>query len=463
MTEAKKTGIKRLRVCLIALNSAWYQSNFALYYLRNCLQGLPLSARILEFTTSEPLTDVLQGIVLQKPDLLCFSAYIWNRSYLQNLLPELKKLLPRARLVLGGPEAGEGVFGLGAEDYLVQGPGEGAFRKLAESGFELPGGVYAEPAPLLKDLPFPYLAKDKPALRDKLVYYESSRGCPFRCVYCLSARDERNELRFDVSLPGELTKLHSELDHLVALQARTLKFIDRSFNIHPRLAREIWQHALSYATACEFHFEIYPDLLCEEDLRLLERAPAGRIRLEIGIQTVNPAISRNCHRKSDWKKAKPMLQALRERTQACIHADLLAGLPGETYRSILHSLDELAECFPHELQLGLLKILPATPMQEIARQRNYRWMEQPPYQILCSDKLSFAQVSKLYDLSRIINLYWNKQEFPELWKGLIQSGHKASQLFLRLLEYHLRHGLQLHSISRLHRAEVVSACFTALA
>lgn len=459
MKEHFRAATRRPRVCLIALNSAWYQSNLALYYLRNSLRGLPFSTRILEFTTSEPVTDVLKGIVLQKPDLLCFSAYIWNRDYLQHLLPELKKLLPRARMVLGGPEAGAGVFGLGADDYVVEGPGEGAFRKLAESGFDLPGGVYSEPAPPLQDIPFPYLAKDKPALRDKLVYYESSRGCPFHCVYCLSASDERNERRFDVSLPREVKKLYSELDRLVALQPRTIKFVDRSFNIHPRLAREIWQHAISYGSACEFHFEIYPDLLCEEDIRLLESAPAGRIRFETGIQTVNSAVSANCQRKSDWNKAKPMLQALRERTQVCLHADLLAGLPGETYRSLLHSLDELAECFPHEIQLGLLKILPHTPMQDIARQRAYSWMDQPPYQILSSDKLSFDQVARLYDLSRIINLYWNKQEFPSLWKGLLHSGHRASQLFLRLLGYHYRHGLQLHSISRQHRAEVVSACF----
>ncbi len=446
-------------LCLVAVNSAWYQSNPALYYLRGTLRGLPYKVRILDFTNSEPIGDVLASIYRCKPAVLCFSVYVWNRSFLQALIPGLRKLLPEVRIVLGGPEASPEGFGLDSADYVIKGPGEGAFRLLAESGFTLPGGVYTALAPQLRDLPFPYRMADKPALQDRLIYYETSRGCPFRCVYCLSANDLRNETRFDPANAADRRRLYRELDKLVALQPRTLKFVDRSFNIHPRLARLIWDYAIRRELPCEFHFEIYPDLLTEEDIILLEKVPPGRIRFEIGIQTVNPAVSRNCRRNSNWTKAKAMLQALRQRTNICIHADLLAGLPGESLRSVLHSIDELAPLLPHEIQLGQLKILPDTPMHELAAQLGYLWMSEPPYQILSSDKLSFAQVTHLQGLARILNLYWNKGEFSAEWSVLLSSGQPASALLQKLLAYHRQHDLPLHSISKQHRKEVFEAVF----
>jgi len=172
-------------------------------------------------------------------------------------------------------------------------------------------------------------------------------------------------------------------------------------------------------------------------------------------------VNQACGRRSDWPKARAMLLALRRRTQVSVHADLLAGLPGETLSSVLHSLDELAACMPHEIQLGTLKILSGTPMQAIARQRGYIWMDSPPWQVLASDRLSFSQMATLQDLARIINLYWNKGEFREQWSALLAEGHRASQLFLKLLARHREQGLQLHSISARHRAEVFASCFAA--
>ena len=412
--------------------------------------------RLLEFALSEPLFDVLSQICREKPDIACFSAYIWNSGELRLLIPELKKLQPELKIVLGGPEATQGGFGLDEADLIVKGPGEGSFRRLAVSGFELPGGVYEAPAPPLRDLPFPYRRTDKTALEGKLVYYESSRGCPFRCAYCLSALDKRQEARFDPAVAADRRRLYTELDRLLELRPRTLKFVDRSFNAHPRLARLIWDYAIRQKEACEFHFEIYPDLLSEEDLSLLEKAPPGRIRFEIGVQTVNSAVSRSCGRKSNWRKAKATLNALRERTRVRVHADLLVGLPGENISSVLRSLDELASTLPAEIQLGMLKILPHTPMLEIASKRGYQWLDHPPWQVLRSDALSFAQVARLQELAKIINLYWNKGEFWEDWARLLASGKKASQLGLHLLKLHQQRGLAPHSVAKQTRAEVFS-------
>lgn len=447
----KKT---RAKLCLIGLNSAWYQSNPALYYLRESLRGLPFSIQLLEFSLAEPLFDVLTQIYRQKPDIACFSAYIWNSGQLRQLVPELRKLLPSVRIVIGGPEAAGGDFGVGDSDYIVKGSGEGIFRRLAESGFSLPGGVYEAPAPALRDLPFPYRRADKAALRRKLVYYESSRGCPYRCAYCLSALDERNEARFDAASAADRRRLYRELDRLLEFEPRTLKFVDRSFNVHPPMARLIWSYAIKQEESCEFHFEIYPDLLCEEDLQILAQAPPGRIRFEVGIQTINSAVAQACGRKSNWEKTKAALNAIRERTHICVHADLLVGLPGEKYASVLHSLDELASTFPREIQLGMLKILPDTPMLEIARNRRYQWLDSPPWQVLATDALSFTEVAKLQELAKIINLYWNKGEFIQPWQEMLTGGQKASKLLLRLLDLHHRRDLTLHSVSKDTRAEV---------
>lgn len=447
------------KLCLVALNSAWYQSNPALYYLRGALRGLPFQPRILDFTVSEPVPDVLAALFRAGADIYCFSAYIWNKSYLQALIPELKKLRPSARIVLGGPEAQFGDFGLALDDFVVVGPGEGVLRSLAESGFSLPGGVYQKFAPPLLDLPFPYRKSDKAALQGKLVYYETSRGCPFRCVYCLSALDPRNEMRFDPSLAQDRSRLYSELDRLLELKPRTLKFVDRSFNTHPLLARLVWDFAIRRGAGCEFHFEIFPDLLTEQDLQLLEKTPPDRIRFEIGIQTVNSAVAKACGRNSDWRRIKPMLSALRERTAIKIHADLLAGLPSEKLPSILRSLDELAAIFPHEIQLGILKILPGTPMLEIARRRGYKWLDTPPSQTLETDALTFGQLAGLQDLARVVNMYWNKGEFASEWKNLLGAGQRASKLFQQLLQIHRRKGIPLHSVSKQDRYTVFTSAF----
>ncbi len=419
--------------------------------------------RLLEFALSEPLFDILSQICREKPDIACFSAYIWNSGELRRLIPELKKLLPETKIVLGGPEANHGGFGLDEADFIVNGPGEGVFRGLAESGFELPGGVYEATAPPLRDLPFPYRRSDKAALQGKLVYYESSRGCPFRCVYCLSARDKRHEARFDPAVAADRRKLYAELDRLLELRPRTLKFVDRSFNAHPRLARLIWAYAIRPEADCEFHFEIYPDLLNEEDLRLLEKAPSGRIRFEVGVQTVNAAVVRACGRNSNWRKTKAALNALRERTRIRVHADLLVGLPGEKITSVRRSLDELASTLPAEIQLGMLKILPDTPMQNIAVQRGYQWLDHPPWQVLKSDALSFTQVARLQELAKLINLYWNKGEFRDSWLQLLSSGHKASRLFLELLKLHHREGLPLHSLAKTSRGGIFGELLNNLA
>jgi anaerobic magnesium-protoporphyrin IX monomethyl ester cyclase len=229
--------------------------------------------------------------------------------------------------------------------------------------------------------------------------------------------------------------------------------VDRSFNLDPSFARALWRILLAKPRSCEWHFEIYPELLSEEDIALLESAPEGMIRFETGIQSCNDAINLACGRFSDWNKSKAMLQALRDRTQIVVHADLLCGLPEQSFEDVLSSIDQLAPCLPEEIQLGMLKVLPDTPMREIAKSQGWIWSQCPPYTVLRTERMDFDELRLCEDLARILNLYWNKGEFQTQWIQLLETVSVTTVLF-RLLDWHREHGLPLHSISKGKREEV---------
>lgn len=488
MRAPKDYSCMKKKVLFVAINSSWYQSNPAFYYLRAIAEGIIsepkytsdpriiYESKIISFTTQDLHIDVLSAIVEEASDILCFSAYIWNRVYLERLLPDIRALEPDAVFVVGGPEA-KNLEDMA--DFCIEGPGEARFRQLATFGFskEIKDGFTplerngdndsshpgfsketmekATPIPL-QELPFPYRPEDKSELGGKLVYYETHRGCPFSCAYCLSSRDRRNERRFDKNQSADMAKLSSELDALEALGPRTVKFVDRSFNISPEFARALWKLLLSKERACEFHFEIYPEYLEEEDILLLEKAPPGLIRFETGVQSTSDVLNLASGRKSNWAKTKAMLCALHNRTKITVHADLLCGLPDQSMDRVLDSIDELAPCLPEEIQLGILKILPDTPMLDIAQKRGWLWIESPPYTILQTDTMDFRALRKCEALARILNLYWNKGEFSHLWPDLLQK-RRASELLNILLDYHQEHHLPLHSISKKRREEVFLA------
>ena len=450
------------KILMHAINSSWSHSCPSLYYLGSVIRDLPYSVTHSSSTLKDDPLDTLEELVKQAPDILCLPVYIWNRRYLEPLLRPMLSLLPGCTLVLGGPEATQLELAALREEFSsgrlirITGPGELSFRRLAEAGFvsaepEISGENYP-----LSELPFPYTEEELQTMEGKLIYYETSRGCPYGCIYCLSATDKRAEKRFELSRPEELAKLKQELDLLLSAKPRTLKFVDRSFNTDKDLAHIVWQHILQYPEAPVCHFEIYPDLITEEDIRLLAQAPAGLFRFEIGIQSTNPATLKNSGRSMNWPRAKEILLRLRRDTEVLCHCDLLIGLPGENYSSILNSIDEEMDILPHELQLGTLKILSDTPMHKLAGKLGYLWQQEPPYRVLASDALSFSEVCRLDHLAHIINLYWNKGEERELWREALKQ-RKSSELFTALMNYHLEHGIQFHSVAAKRRQEVLRA------
>jgi len=444
------------KILMIAINSSWSQSNLALYYLREVIADLPYRVFMQEWTLKDQLLDVLYGIYVQNADVICFSAYIWNRLYLQELIPELVKLLPEAIIVIGGPEAGNLTYLQRDRFYFIQGAGEGKFRYLAENNFCLKEEELTQAKHIpLKDIPFPYRQSDAEFLKGKLLYYETFRGCPFACIYCLSAKDNALKLRYHPENQKDMQCLKKELEALIALEPRTIKFVDRSFNINKRLAHYIWQFFIEQNCPCDVHFEIYPDLIEEEDIALLEKAPENRIRLEIGIQTISAEIAAKSGRKSNWEKAKWVLRELKKRTKLRVHTDLLAGLPGENYFSIINGLNEVCATLPDEVQLGILKILPDTSMQEIAIALNYKWLHQPPYQCLSSNALSFEEMHQLESFAKLLNLYWNKGEHKKEWQEMLQN-RSAAEILTALQQKHKELGYELHSLSKAKRDAVMA-------
>jgi len=439
------------KVLLVGINSSWSQSTPALYYLRQMISGLPYRVEIYEATLKDFPQDILRRIVLAEPDVIGFSAYIWNRRLLQTLIPACRKLLPKVAIVIGGPEATRIKLQDQTRLFVVCGSGEAAFRALAETEFtELPP---TQPLPLA-NVPFPYTVADQEKLQGKLVYYETYRGCPYHCIYCLSARDNRLESRFDLCCTEYTKRLDAELEMLMGLQPKTLKFVDRSFNAQRELAHYIWKRVIRQDWPCDVHFEIYPDLLDEDDFRILERAPEGRIRFEIGVQTTDDAIAAACGRKSNWAAVRDAIQALKQRTKVRIHADLLAGLPGQDLSSVLASVNELCAILPDAVQLGTLKILPDTPMEDLALHKGYQWDAEPPYQCLASDALSAADLWLVDDYAHLLNLYWNKEEFPAQWAKLL-ARHQASKVLTTLANIHNDKGYPLHSLAKAKRLEVM--------
>lgn len=437
------------KVILLAVNSSWSHSSLSLYYMRAMLETLPYRTEIYNCTLKDDHSDILSELIAKNPDILCASVYIWNRAYLERLLSAVASLRPRIKIIIGGPEA---PYLKAPHRYtLIKGPGELAFKRLAESGFQIHEDCIEAENYLLKEIPFPYREEDKRDLEGKLVYYETGRGCPYGCVYCLSAQDPRREFRFDTSNPRDLEKLHRELDSLIALKPKTLKFVDRSFNINKDLAHRIWEYMIDREDACICHFEIYPDLITDDDIRILKKVKPGRFRFEIGIQTCNPEALKASGRNTDWQKSKEQLLKLKEETHILMHCDLLIGLPGDSYQWVIDSLDQLMEIRPAELQLGLLKILPDTPMLSVARERGYIWEEIAPYKVLQSDTMSFEEIIHLDRLAHVINLYWNKADTRQIVLDAL-SKSRASDVFLGLVDYHINEHLPFHSLSPARRS-----------
>ncbi|MCL1974917.1 MAG: DUF4080 domain-containing protein [Firmicutes bacterium] len=428
-----------MKVVLSAINSQYIHTNLALYSIARIIETLDAPPHLLlrQYSLNMPYQNILYDLYQERPDITAFSVYIWNTSFIEHLLADLGKLLPHTLLLAGGPEATgrasdllkrnpslHGVL-LGEGElvwptlllHLQKGEHQPALPGLLWRGQE-PGSTKEAIPPQLETLPFPYKEQDLAALSEahQIIYYESSRGCPYSCSFCASAQTVLRERPLELVL--------QELP-LLAKTCSQIKFVDRTFNAHSARAAIITKRILDlYRPGLSWHFEISPYRLSQELLNLWKEAPPGYIRLEAGVQSLNEASLAAIGRQGKWEQAKQALETILADDNVHVHTDLIAGLPhesGETFAAAFAKLHELA---PHYLQLGFLKILPGSPLSREAAERGLIHSEYPPYQILQTPTMSADELLELGQTAKAVNAFFNSGYFrqslltaAELWPG----------------------------------------------
>ncbi len=421
------------KILLIGINARYTHSNLAIRYLRTYVSDLPYQIILEEYTINQPLLEMLFKIFKLRPEIIALSVYIWNTGITRKLLPEIHKLLPDSKIILGGPEVSYNPQKWLEEfpflHFIICGAGEVGFRYLLEKKLLVKERIIKIQNPAFNEIKFPYADDDFPGLKDKYIYYEASRGCPFKCSYCLSSRsDQKLELR-------ELKKVKQELDYLLGKKPKIIKFVDRTFNANKEFARNIWQYLIEIDPDTKFHFEVYPVLLEEEDFKLLGKCPVYLFQFEIGIQSTNPATLKAIHRSNDWHKTKEKIQKLISIGNIHIHVDLIAGLPYDEFNDIKHSFNEIYSLQADHFQLGFLKVLPGTEIAEKIKEFGIECLSYAPYQVLKTKWLDFNQLKKIQQVESLLNTFHNSGNFKLTIENLVKEFNTPFEMFSGLTEY----------------------------
>jgi len=447
-------GARTPRVALVTFNAQYAHTSLALRQLRQWAirEGYPEHGLSLhEWTINDLPSQLLQRLYALDADLYAFSCSIWNRRLTGRLSDELALVRPKATILWGGPEASQDAAAILREhpgvDAILAGEGELAFARylqaFARPGFDpagIPNLVFRTaagtiqanpPAPLLpaSDWIFPFSEAELEQIKDRLVYIETSRGCPYGCTYCLSSLDKTVRLT-------EPTVVETVFERLIAADLRQVKLVDRTFNIQPERARAIWRFLIERHRQApfrtNFHFEIMADRLEPEDLALLATAPPVLIQLEIGVQSTTPAVLEAIHRPCNWSRLSENVRQLRQQAPIHLHLDLIAGLPSETLAQFARSFDDVFALAPHDLQLGFLKVLPGSPMARQAAELGFKWSQEPPYEILASDAMTYADLAQLKDLEAVLDLFANSGKFAASLPWLVARAPSAFAFFQAL-------------------------------
>lgn len=441
-----------MKVLLTTLHAKYSHASLALPCLAAICRDLAdTELQIREWTVNEPREHLLRLIMAEQADLVAFSCYIWNIEKTLRIASDIKKISPGTLVVLGGPEASFGIFELmhdnPAIDFIVKGEGELPFRRLLETlashrrdnlleqklaeidnlFFRDRGDTLSGPLSrrhlTLDELPSPFTA-GLVDLEKTLVYYETSRGCPFSCAFCLSS------VEGSVRSFG-MERIRSDLSFLMERNVPFIKLVDRTFNYDAERANAIWEYILIHNRGSHFHFEIAADLLTEANLQVLKRVPPDTFRFEIGVQSASSGVLEQVGRKADLQRIYEAVRRLRSETRVELHLDLLAGLPSEDYEGFLASLQAVAALEPHEIQIEPLKVLKGSPMREIAGRQDYSFSDAPPYIILRNPWLSFEEIGRIETIGRLLDLFYNQGGFSSALK-LVADGIELSQVFDRM-------------------------------
>ena len=399
------------KIVLSTLNARYFHTSFGLRYLYANMQELQPFCEIKEFIIQTRAIDIVEQILASKPDIVGFGVYIWNIVETTDVVSLLKVIAPEIKIVLGGPEVSyetEQQAIVASADYVLTGPADLSFYQLCKdiiADAPLERKILNSKPVELKDLASPYQYYTDEDLANRLLYVEASRGCPFKCEFCLSSLDKN-------SVPFEIVLFLEQMEILYNRGARNFKFIDRTFNLNINTTMEIMQFFLDRMTDDLYlHFEVVPDHLPRKLKALLAQFPEGSLQFEIGIQTFNTEVQANISRKQNNAKSKENLLWLRDNTHAHIHADLIFGLPGETFDSFKDSFNQLYHCRPHEIQMGILKRLKGSPIIRHTESFDLRFNPLPPFNILSTDRVSFATMQRINRFARYWDMIGNSGRF----------------------------------------------------
>ena len=457
-----------MKILLAACNAKYIHSNLAVYNLRAYAGEYREHIILKEYTINQQKDEILRDIYLEKPDIICFSCYIWNVSFVKEIAEDLKKILPDSVFWAGGPEVS-----FDAEDFLKKNPGffgvmvgegEETFRELCRFYVdnkgnleEIPGIAFYSGEKIrhngwreimdLSKVPFAY--ENMEDFRNKIVYYESSRGCPFSCSYCLSSVDKK--LRF-----RNLDLVKKELQFFIDRKVPQVKFVDRTFNCKHSHAMEIWQYILEHDNGItNFHFEISADLLKEEELSLMEKMRPGLIQLEIGVQSTNPDTIKAIRRTMDFERLSEIVNKIHSFGNIHQHLDLIAGLPYENYDSFRNSFNQVYALKPEQLQLGFLKVLKGSLMKEMEEEYGIVHKEKEPYEVLSTKWLSYGEILKLKTVESMVEVYYNSGQFQNTLNYIESFFEDAFSLYEELGKFYEEKGYHSISHSRMKRYEIL--------
>lgn len=457
-----------MKILLAACNAKYIHSNLAVYDLKAYSSDYDEHVILKEYTINQPKDEILKDIYSSGADVVCFSCYIWNISFVRELIRDLVKILPKTAFWAGGPE-----ISYDAEKFLTEmpemtgvmvGEGEKTFHDLLEfyidgkdSLEEISGIAYRTGDKIIHNgwrelmdlsaIPFVYEHLEK--FENRIIYYESSRGCPFSCSYCLSSIDKKLRFR-DL----ELVKIELQffLDHRVP----QVKFVDRTFNCKHEHAMTIWKYILEHDNGVtNFHFEISADLLREEEMELMSQMRPGLIQLEIGVQSTNPETIRAIHRHMDLKKLEHCVNRVHSFRNIHQHLDLIAGLPYEDYDTFHQSFNDVYQMKPDQLQLGFLKVLKGSLMQKEAEVYGIVYKEKEPYEVLSTNWLTYGEVLKLKMVESMVEVYYNSGQFWHTLEYLVPFEKDAFTFYEKLGSFYEKKGYSEISHSRMRRYEIL--------
>ena len=461
-----------MKILLAACNAKYIHSNLAVYNLKSCSGEYSSRVVVKEYTINQIRDDILKDIYLEQPDVICFSCYIWNISFVRELVPDLKKILPQVEFWAGGPEVS-----YDAVEFLKKNPaffgvmvgeGEETFHELAgyyierkpETLSEIRGVAFRDEnkdrnivhtgwRELMDLSKVPFAYSNLTEFKNRIIYYESSRGCPFSCSYCLSSIDKKLRFR-DIEL------VKKELQFFIDNKVPQVKFVDRTFNCKHDHAMEIWRYITEHDNGItNFHFEISADLLCAEELALMKTMRPGLIQLEIGVQSTNPQTIKAIRRTMDFEKLKRIVEQIHSFGNIHQHLDLIAGLPYEGYDSFHKSFCDVYALHPEQFQLGFLKVLKGSHMMEMTGEYQILYKDREPYEVLSTAWLTYGEILRLKMVESMVEVYYNSGQFKNTLVFLEKYFDDPFRMYEALGRFYEKKGYSEISHSRMRRYEIL--------